>query len=235
MPLNSHFGAFRAAKIRLFGDNSNAPPHSELPYDGRPRLLVGLGNPGNQYQNTRHNIGSRAIHLIARRQGAALERHGSIDRITVTVAGYEITLASPRTFMNVSGPTIAAELRRLNIQPEALLVIYDDLDLPVGRIRLRQAGSSGGNNGIKSLIGTIGTGDFSRLRIGIDRPYENGKGIRDPDKIATWVLSTPSPEQNQILDQSITRAADAIELALHEGFEIAMARFNSEPAHTTSD
>tara|TARA_Y100000588_G_scaffold372335_1_gene444755 strand:+ start:4093 stop:4794 length:702 start_codon:yes stop_codon:yes gene_type:complete len=233
MPLNHHFRAFRAAKIRLFGDNPDE--NLQFPFDGRPRLLVGLGNPGRKYRNTRHNVGSRAISLLAKRQGVVLERHGNIDRVTINIAGYEISLASPRTFMNVSGPTIAAELRRLNIRPEALLVVYDDLDLPVGRIRLRQAGGSGGNNGIKSLIEAIGTGDFPRLRIGIDRPYENGKGIRDPDKIATWVLSTPSPQQNRILDQSTTRAVDAIELALQEGFEIAMAHFNSKPDHTTSD
>lgn len=224
MALKSRFNAFRKARPRQAPVEPVEDDRS--PSDGRPRLIVGLGNPGSEYGNTRHNVGVWTINLLARRHGVTLERHGKIDRATATIEGLEVTIARPRAYMNESGPPIAAEVRRLRLPPEELLVIYDDLDLPVGRLRLRQTGSAGGNNGMKSLLGAIGTRDFGRARIGIDRPYEDGKGVRDPEQIAAWVLSAPSPDQRRLLEDAAERAADAVEHALRDGFEAAMGEFN---------
>jgi len=226
MSLKSRFTGFRDARKRASVEDSEEHPSSEPAFDGRPLLVVGLGNPGSEYGNTRHNVGVWVINLLAKRHGSSLARHGKVDRTTVTIGGREVTLARPRAFMNVCGPPVAAEVRRLHVPPEALLVVYDDLDLPVGRLRLRQTGSAGGNNGMKSLIGSVGSKDFARARIGIDRPYEDGKGVRDPDSIANWVLSAPTPDHRALLDDAVTRAADAIELAVHDGIEAAMGVYN---------
>jgi len=224
MALKSRFTAFRKARP------SPAPPDpveaDATPSDGRPRLIVGLGNPGSEYGNTRHNVGVWTINLLAKRHRVTLQRHGKIDRATATIDDLEVTIARPRAYMNESGPPIAAELRRLRLPPEELLVIYDDLDLPVGRLRLRQTGSAGGNNGMKSLLGAIGTRDFGRARIGIDRPYADGKGVRDPEQIANWVLSPPTPNQRRLLEAAAERAADAVEDAVRGGLEAAMATYN---------
>jgi PTH1 family peptidyl-tRNA hydrolase len=226
MSLKSRFTGFRNAQKRAPTDAPEEQSSSETTSDGRPLLVVGLGNPGAEYGNTRHNVGVWVVNLLAKRHGSTLGRHGKVDRTTVTIDGREVTLARPRAFMNVCGPPVAAEVRRLRIRPEALLVVYDDLDLPVGRLRLRQTGSAGGNNGMKSLIGAVGSKDFARARIGIDRPYEDGKGVRDPESIANWVLSAPTPDQRALLDDAVTRAADAIELAVRDGIEAAMGEFN---------
>ncbi len=235
MSLKSRFSAFRHRRNRPANDQPEDRDRVEAPFDGRPVLVVGLGNPGGEYGNTRHNVGARVIALLAKRHGGALKRHGNVDRTPITIDGREVTLARPRAFMNVSGAPVAAEVRRLHTRPEALLVVYDDLDLPVGRVRLRQTGSAGGNNGMKSLIDAIGSRDFARARIGIDRPYEDGKGVRDPDQIADWVLSAPPPDHRQLLDDATARAADAIELAIRDGLEAAMAVYNrTDPAETAA-
>ena len=226
MSIKSRFGAFRGARKSTPKADHEDQTSSEVPFDGRPLLVVGLGNPGGEYGNTRHNVGVWVVNLLAKRHGTSLARHGKVDRATITIEGREITLARPRAFMNVCGPPVAAELRRLRIRPEALLVIYDDLDLPVGRLRLRATGSGGGNNGMKSLIGAVGSKEFGRARIGIDRPYQDGEGVRDPEQIADWVLSAPSPEDRQLLDDAVLRAADAVEVAVRNGIETAMGEFN---------
>jgi PTH1 family peptidyl-tRNA hydrolase len=231
MPLRSRFTSFRAGRARRAHETvEDAPP--DTPFDGRPQLVVGLGNPGGDYGNTRHNLGVWVVNLLAKRHGVALRNAGRVDRAEATIDGRQVTLARPRAFMNECGPPVAAELRRLHLSPEALLVVYDDLDLPVGRLRLRQTGSAGGNNGMKSLIGAIGSRDFARARIGIDRPYEDGQGVRDPDRIADWVLSPPTTDQRRLLDQAVVRAADAVEVAVRHGLEVAMARFNGAPDPT---
>jgi PTH1 family peptidyl-tRNA hydrolase len=228
MSLKSRFSAFGGRKVR----QTDPPAEQQLPEAGatlgagRPRLVVGLGNPGAEYGNTRHNVGAWTVNLLAKRHGVPLKRHGKIDRASITIDGHEVVIARPRAYMNVSGPPIAAEAKRLNLSAESLMVIYDELDLPVGRLRLRRAGSHGGNNGMKSLIDALGSRDFARARIGIDRPYEDGKGVRDPEKIADWVLAQPSPDELRLLDAAVTRAADAMELAIRDGLDAAMGRFN---------
>ena len=225
MSLKSRFAAF---SDRRKGRQAETSEEQQLPAvaDGRPRLVVGLGNPGAEYGNTRHNVGAWTVNLLAKRHGVQLERHGKLDRASITIDGHEVVIARPRAYMNVCGPPIAAEVKRLNLPAEALLVIYDELDLPIGRLRLRRAGSHGGNNGMKSLIGALGSRDFARARIGVDRPYEDGKGVRDPDKIANWVLSQPTPDQRRLLDAAVERAADGVEVAVRDGLDAAMGRFN---------
>jgi PTH1 family peptidyl-tRNA hydrolase len=156
-----------------------------------------------------------------------LQRHGRVDRASIEVAGHPVTIARPRAMMNVSGPPIAAELNRLGLRPQQLLLIYDDLDLPVGRLRLRASGGSGGNNALKSIIGALGgSTDFPRLRIGIDRPYDDGRPVRDPERIADWVLSDPSRADRDLLEAATVRAVEVSEVAAREGIEAAMRLAN---------
>jgi len=234
MSLKSRFTAF---SDRRKGRQAETSEEQQLPAvaDGRPRLVVGLGNPGAEYGNTRHNVGAWTVNLLAKRHGVQLERHGKLDRASITIDGHEVVIARPRAYMNVCGPPIAAEVKRLNLPAEALLVIYDELDLPVGRLRLRRAGSHGGNNGMKSLIGALGSRDFARARIGVDRPYEDGKGVRDPDKIANWVLSQPTPDQRRLLDAAVEHAADGVEVAVRDGLDAAMGRFNRAEIDDTGE
>jgi PTH1 family peptidyl-tRNA hydrolase len=121
---------------------------------------------------------------------------------------------------------VAAELRRLRVPASELLAVYDELDLPVGQLRLRLEGGHGGHNGMRSLIAALGGGGFPRMRVGIDRPYDDGRPVRDPDRVADWVLSRPSAAEREALESAVERAADAVLLAVREGVELAMTRFN---------
>ena len=193
----------------------------------RPLLVIGLGNPDAQYAGTRHNIGAACIAVLARRHRVELKREGRVDRARITVDGHDLDIARPRSHMNDSGTPIAQEMRRLGLKPEQILVIYDDLDLPVGRVRMRLAGSSGGNNGLKSIITALGGAiTFPRVRIGIHRPYDGTTPVYDPDRIAAWVLSKPHPEDRRRLDAAADRVADAVEEAARVGVEIAMNALN---------
>jgi len=225
--MRERFGQFRG---RRAGNEAPAEPlEAGADEPQRPRLIVGLGNPGERYASTRHNVGQWCLRLLARRHQVQLERRGRIDVASVDLDasdGASLVLARARTYYNDCGPSIAAEVRRLRLQPSQVLVVYDEVDLPVGQLRIRKAGSSGGNNGVKSLIAALGTSEFPRIRIGIDRPYDDGVPVRDPERVADWVLSRPAGEDRQRLDEAVERAADAIELAAREGIDIAMNRFN---------
>jgi PTH1 family peptidyl-tRNA hydrolase len=228
--MRDRFGQFRARRA------SREDPAEPLEVDAdepqRPRLIVGLGKPGERYASTRHNVGQWCLRLLARRHRVELQRQGRIDVAGVdldgpgAVGGASLVLARARTYYNDCGPSIGAEVRRLRLRPSQVLVVYDEVDLPVGQLRIRKAGSSGGNNGMKSLIAALGTSEFPRIRIGIDRPYDDGVPVRDPERNADWVLSRPAGEDRRRLDDAIERAADAIELAAREGIDIAMNRFN---------
>ena len=191
-----------------------------------PTLIVGFGNPGSQYASTRHNVGVWCMRALGRRYGANFERQGRMETATVEVEGRTVYLARPRTYVNESGPPIVAELRRLNLDARQLLVVYDDIDLPVGQLRIRGQGGHGGYNGMKSLLGAVGGGEFARVRVGIDRPYDDGKPVREPDRVAEWVLAPPSNREREAIERTIEVASDAIVLALTSGVEQAMSRFN---------
>ncbi|MBX7110627.1 MAG: aminoacyl-tRNA hydrolase [Dehalococcoidia bacterium] len=192
----------------------------------RPALVVGLGNPGTEYASTRHNVGTWCVRELARRHGAKFERHGRMDGTSVDLGGVALHLGRPRAYMNESGPPIAAELRRLKLPRTRLLVVYDEIDLPVGQVRIRLEGGHGGNNGMRSIIAAVGGTDFPRIRVGVDRPYDDGRPVRDPERVADWVLSRPSEAERRVLEEAVASVADAIELAALEGVELAMNRYN---------
>jgi PTH1 family peptidyl-tRNA hydrolase len=193
------------------GGKSSMPPEM---------IVVGLGNPGDRYSDTRHNIGFWCVDRIAadhaielsRRQRRALIGEGVIE-------GRRVVVARPRMFVNRSGEAVAYLLARYAVSPQQLLVVYDDMDLPLGKLRLRPTGSAGGHNGVKSIIDAVGNREFPRLRIGIGRPAE---GVDQVDH----VLGTMSPDDRREIDEAVERAADAVISVISEGITVAMNRFN---------
>ena len=188
----------------------------------RARIIVGLGNPGSRYQDTRHNVGFGCVDLLAERWGIAIN-----DRRRTTALGHgyrdglPVALAKPRTFMNLSGESVAYLLARFGGRPEDLVIVYDEMALPLGRIRLRARGSDAGHNGIKDIIRTVRTIDFPRLRIGIGGPGISGS--------VDHVLGRFSDAEQPAVSDAILRAAEAVECLLAEGINIAMNRYNTDP------
>ncbi len=205
---------------------------SQHPSAEQPRaveLIVGLGNPGSAYAGNRHNVGFWTVNRLARRLGIEIGQHSRTASLGEgTYHGQRLVLAKPRTYVNRSGDAVRELVRRYNLAPGQVLVVYDDLDLPVGRVRVRAKGGHGGNNGMKSIIAALGTEDFPRVRIGIGRPLVNGEPSYDPEVVAQWVLSDPPPEERAKLDEAVARAQEAILTVLDEGVEAAMNRFNRE-------
>ncbi|MDC0835224.1 aminoacyl-tRNA hydrolase [Geitlerinema sp. CS-897] len=199
--------------------SSSAPPKLLT-----PQLIVGLGNPGPKYDRTRHNIGFTAVEALARSWQIPLSEQrkfkGEYGEGT-TVAGRKIRLLKPLTYMNRSGESIQAVVNWYKLPPESVLIVYDDMDLPVGRIRLRLAGSAGGHNGMKSTISHLGTQNFPRLRVGIGRPQPADDGS------ISHVLGKFSPRENEILSEVLYLVRDAIEVSLKDGVEKAMSLYNS--------
>jgi PTH1 family peptidyl-tRNA hydrolase len=189
-------------------------------------LIVGLGNPGPVYSHNRHNVGYWSINRLARLHGIPLKARRLATIGEGFIAGVPVLLAKPRTFVNRSGHAVAALLRTFRIEPERMLVICDDLDLPTGRLRLRPGGGHGGQKGLRSIIGTIGSGGFPRLRIGIGRPLVDGEPSWDPDVVAVYVLSDPTPQEAESLQAAASEAPEAVETVLREGLEAAMNRYN---------
>ncbi len=186
-------------------------------------LLVGLGNPGNEYVFTRHNVGFRVIDELAHRCRVKLKEFKDESLLAqASLAGKEVLLACPQTYMNRSGVAVKALLRRFSLGPERLLVFYDDLDLPLGRLRLRPGGGSGGHHGIESIIAMLQTDQFPRLRLGVGR--ETGAG---DEAVASYLLSPFRREEEPAIQQAVIRAADAVELFLRRGLDAAMNRYNS--------
>jgi len=185
-------------------------------------VIAGLGNPGSRYASTRHNIGFWVIDELAARSGSRLEVlkcRALLGR--AKLAGEKVVLAKPMTYMNRSGSAAAALLRYFSLGPENLLVIYDDLDLPLGRLRLRPSGSSGGHRGLASIIASLGTEDFARLRLGL------GRDAGSEGESADFVLSPFEPGERELAQKAVHCAADAVEAFLALGVEEAMNRFNS--------
>jgi len=195
------------------------------------KLVVGLGNPGPRYADTRHNAGFRVVERLAQRRGVPLAeerfqgRFGSGWLPAAEGPALALGLLEPLTFMNRSGAAVAEALEALPVADPArdLLVVVDDVDLPFGRLRLRPSGGAGGQRGLADVIAVLGRQDFARLRFGIGRP-EGGMETAD------WVLSRFSPEEAEILAGRVEAAAEACEVALLEGVAAAMNRFNPDPA-----
>jgi len=185
------------------------------------KLIVGLGNPGRRYRGTRHNVGWEVIARLADRAGIRVnEDEGFAEVGRGMIGDRRVLLARPFTYMNVSGEAVRDLRRRHRVRPEDILIIVDDIDLPLGRLRLRAAGSAGGHNGLKSVIEALGTTGFPRLRVGIGRPPLG----TDP---ADFVLTRFTADEAPAVQVSIERAADAVELAVTEGLNAAMNRFNT--------
>lgn len=188
------------------------------------RAVVGLGNPGPEYEDTRHNLGFRIVDQLAERWKAGRwRRSGERLQARATVAGREIALVKPITWMNRSGIAIRALRDSLECQPEEILVCYDELALPLGRIRLRPNGSHGGHNGMRSIIDRLGTTEFPRLRVGIGPEGQ-------VDDASDFVLSPFRRKERPLADEGVVRAADAVECAVIEDLLTAMNRFNPEPS-----
>jgi peptidyl-tRNA hydrolase, PTH1 family len=167
-----------------------------------PRVIVGLGNPGAEYRETRHNVGHRVVELLADRLDARFRLRGPAHVAETAWHGAPLHLAKVVSFMNVSGPPVARLLRLLDATPAALVVVYDDLDLPFGTVRTRQRGRHGGHHGIESILTTLGTQEVRRVKIGVGRPATR-------DEVVDWVLTPFSDEEREALPGVLERAADA--------------------------
>jgi PTH1 family peptidyl-tRNA hydrolase len=182
-------------------------------------LVVGLGNPGREYARHRHNVGWMVVEELARRQGASWKGKFSGQLAEVRVDGHRVALFKPETFMNESGRAVGAAARFYKLEPDAILVVHDDIDLEPGRLQARLGGGLAGHNGLRSIASHLGTQDFLRLRVGVGRP---GRG--DPRPPADYVLSPFTPAEDA--DELVGRAADAVEALDAEGLERAQAKFN---------
>jgi PTH1 family peptidyl-tRNA hydrolase len=201
-------------KLPIFSKNRE---HGDAP----AFLVAGLGNPGEEYANTRHNVGFMAVnrfiaaHQLSkqRRRYGGRWREGDID-------GLGVATLMPQTYMNRSGEAVQLAASRKHIQPENIIIIHDDMDFPFGTIRVRQGGGSGGHNGLDSVTRKLGTSDYIRVRIGIGRPGDEEIDVRD------WVLSAFVDDEEEQLLEVIDSAAECIQVIIKEGIEAAMNRFN---------
>ncbi len=183
-------------------------------------LLVGLGNPGAKYSNTRHNAGFMLMDRLAQRSGGRFGRSSRKSFVCRTVIeGEPVLLAKPQTFMNLSGEAVRELLLRHGADPSELLVAYDDVALPLGKFRIRRSGSSGGHKGMASIAAALGTQEVARLRLGI-----GGQGA--PGILTNYVLDDFKRSEQEILEETLERAADAVEMILREGMDRAMALYN---------
>ena len=189
-------------------------------------LIVGLGNPGPAYSHNRHNVGYWTVNRLARLHGIPLKARRLATVGEGRIGDSEVTLVKPRTFVNDSGHAVAAARKHTRVGPENVLVVYDELDLPAGRLRIKAKGGTAGHKGIKSVAGALASTDFPRVRVGIGRPHVDGEPVWDPDVVAVWVLSDPTPQETKTLQNAVGRAANAVELVLAEGVEAAMNQYN---------
>jgi PTH1 family peptidyl-tRNA hydrolase len=179
-------------------------------------LIVGLGNPGAEYENTPHNLGFRVVDRLAESAGIRISRKENLSFVGL---GEKIVLAKPQTFMNLSGPSVKGLLERYELTPGRLILVYDELALPWGEIRVRPKGSDAGHNGVKSVIGSLGTNEFPRVRIGFRPDHPIGDG-------AKFVLSPFKKAQMQEVEEMVARAAAAVETIIADGVEKSMTMFN---------
>ena len=182
-------------------------------------LVAGLGNPGREYERTRHNAGWLVLDELARRHGGSWRSKFSGSLSEVRFGGARVALLKPETYMNESGRSLGAAARFFKVEPEQVLVVHDDVDLETGRLQARAGGGLAGHNGLRSLAQHLGSQDFLRLRIGVGRP---GRG--DPRSVADWVLSAFAPEDDA--EALVSRSADAVETIVSDGLEAAQQRFN---------
>lgn len=183
-------------------------------------LVVGLGNPGDEYARTRHNVGAEVVELLAKRHGGRLRKskeRALVDEVRVD--GRRLALAIPLTYMNDSGQAVAPLVRRFGVDAEHLVVVHDELDLPVATLRVKAGGGLAGHNGLRSIKSHLHTDGFLRVRIGVDKPVSKERG-------ADHVLNKFSKRERTEVDVTVEQAADAVETILRDGVDTAMNRFN---------
>ena len=191
-------------------------------------VIAGLGNPGRKYENTRHNMGFRVIDELAERNGIKVSRlrHEALTGDGI-IAGKKVLLVKPQTFMNLSGRSISQIADYYDVALEDLLVIYDDFDTDLGTIRIRKKGSAGSHNGMKSVVEQLGSGDFPRIRVGIG-------GAEGKDWVG-FVIGKMSSEEEKLTQEAISNAAQAAEVFLSDGIDMAMNRFNKKKEKKTKE
>ena len=185
-------------------------------------LVAGLGNPGREYAATRHNVGFLVADELARRHGGSWRSKFSGDLAEVRVDGARVALLKPQTYMNLSGRSVQPAARFFKVEPDALLVVHDEVDLEPGRLQLRAGGGLAGHNGLRSVAQALGSQEFLRLRVGVGRPQRG-----DPRPVSDFVLDPFDAHED--VDGLVARAADAVEALLGEGLEDAQLRFNERP------
>jgi PTH1 family peptidyl-tRNA hydrolase len=205
----------------LFGRRGAAAERRGTPAD---LLVVGLANPGADYAGTRHNLGAEAVRLVADRHGGKF-RHGRerAEVAEVQADGQRLVLAIPHTYMNLSGEAVAPLVKRHGItDPEQLVIVHDELDLPTGRVKVKRGGGLAGHNGLRSIKAHLHTDEFLRIRIGVGKPQSKEQG-------ADHVLRRPGKAEKAELEIAVVEAADAIEAILNDGIDAAMNRYNTRP------
>ena len=184
-------------------------------------LIVGLGNPGSKYENTRHNMGFKTMDLLAAKLNVPINKVKFKSAYNmVNFGGAKCLVMKPQTFMNLSGEAVREAVQFYKIPADHVLVIYDDISLPVGKLRVRPSGSAGGHNGIKNIIAHLGTQEFPRVKIGVGAPAGGG------DEMIDWVIGAPSQAERKILAESFERAIGAAECIIRHGYQKAMNEFN---------
>jgi peptidyl-tRNA hydrolase, PTH1 family len=202
------------------GPSEHVPERESEQEMGPSTLIVGLGNPGLEYSATRHNLGFLCLDRLATKHRLRFTgKRGKSILARGTIAGHDVALAKPQTYMNLSGESVRDLLRIYKMPTSALLVVYDDVDLPTGTVRIRERGGPGTHNGMRSIVDEIGTTDFARLRIGVGMPT-NGQNLAD------YVLGLPPPDERVVLDEALDRGVEAIETVARRGIGAAMNQFN---------
>jgi PTH1 family peptidyl-tRNA hydrolase len=183
-------------------------------------LVVGLGNPGHEYRGSRHNLGAEVVELLAKRYGGRLRKRKERALVDeVTIDGHRVALAIPLTYVNDSGHAVGALVRRFGVDPEQLVVVHDELDLPVAELKVKSGGGLAGHNGLRSIVAHLHTQDFRRVRIGVGKPVSKERG-------ADHVLNRFSKRERAEVDVTVEQAADAVETIVRDGVDAAMNRFN---------
>ena len=191
------------------------------------KLIIGLGNPGQGYSRSRHNIGFMCLKHFAHEHAISFDKKQADARTgRGTMEGIDVVLARPQTYMNLSGQSVNRLMHKFKLKPSDIIVIHDDMDLPLGKVRIRAGGSSGGHKGIDSIIRDIGTRDFVRIKVGIGRPEKDTDDNYYDDDIVDFVLNSFSPEEKKLIEPSIKKVSDAILCLLTEEVETAMNKFN---------
>ena len=190
------------------------------------KLIIGLGNPGREYGHNRHNTGFMCLNRLARKHGLSFNKMRKKSRVAVgMICGEDILLAKPRTYMNLSGESVSLLMKEKSLSCNDLIVVHDDLDLPLGKLRIRSGGGSGGHKGVASIISCLGASEFIRVRVGIGHP-DDIVGEADDEDVVNYVLADFAPDEKPMVKMVIDEVVEAISCILTDGIVMAMNRYN---------